>query len=274
MTPQDPDGATVFVVDDHPSVRASLKRLLSTAGLHSEEFASGEEFLPRAAQGITGCVLLDVRMTGLNGVEVLQELTAAGNDIPVIFLTGHADVALTVRAMKAGAIELLTKPFEPTVLLEAVSRALERDRERRGAREELRVYRERFDRLTGREREVMQLVVTGLLNKQVADVLGTAEKTVKVHRGQVMRKMEAASLPALVRMADRLDVSRSGLSGHGASGVNGGFGWQPEIERRPAVERVLDPDPSVVRGDDRAADREPQPRTHAFGGHERFEQAR
>jgi FixJ family two-component response regulator len=137
-------------------VRSSLKRLLTSVDLRCETFGSAADFLPRAAQGITGCVLLDVRMPGLSGLDVQQKLNEAGNDVPIIFLTAYADVALTVRAMKAGAVELLTKPFEAQALLDAVSRALERERTRRTAREELRRYRERFETLTSREREVMQ----------------------------------------------------------------------------------------------------------------------
>ena len=208
LTALDGPGATVFVVDDHPSVRSALNRLLESIGLPCETFASGADFLDRLAYGATGCVLLDVRMPGLSGLDVQQRMIAAGNDLPIIFLTAYADVAMTVRAMKAGAVEVLTKPFEEQPLLDAVQQALARERERRAAREDRRRYRECFETLTMREREVMQLVVRGLLNKQVADMLGTAEKTVKAHRAQVMHKMQAGSLAELVRMVDRSRASR------------------------------------------------------------------
>ena len=208
MTALDATGATVFVVDDHPSVRSALNRLLESIGLPCETFASGADFLDRLRYGATGCVLLDVRMPGLSGLDVQQKMIAEGNDLPIIFLTAYADVAMTVRAMKAGAVEVLTKPFEEQPLLDAVQQALERERERRAAREDRRRYRECFETLTMREREVMQLVVRGLLNKQVADMLGTAEKTVKAHRAQVMHKMQAGSLAELVRMVDRSRARR------------------------------------------------------------------
>ena len=208
MTALDGRGGTVFVVDDHPSVRSALNRLLESIGLPCETFASGADFLERLTDGATGCVLLDVRMPGLSGLDVQQRMIAEGNDLPIIFLTAYADVAMTVRAMKAGAVEVLTKPFEEQPLLDAVQQALERERERREAREDRRRYRECFESLTMREREVMQLVVRGLLNKQVADMLGTAEKTVKAHRAQVMHKMQAGSLAELVRMVDRSRARR------------------------------------------------------------------
>ncbi len=194
----------VFIVDDDASVRNALKRLLTSVSIQCETFGDAREFLGRIDDEMTGCVLLDVRMPGLSGLDLQRLLRERDNDLPIIFVTAYADVPLTVRAMKAGAVEVLTKPVDEHVLLEAVSDALERERDRRTEREELRRCRERFDTLTAREREVMSLVVTGLLNKQIAEVLGTADKTIKVHRGQVMHKMHAESVADLVRMADRL----------------------------------------------------------------------
>jgi FixJ family two-component response regulator len=200
--------ATVFIVDDDPSVRTALRRLLESVGHSCEAFGTATEFLKRAEVGVSGCVLLDVRMPGPSGLDLQRLLKAAGHEIPIIFVTAHADVPLTVRAMKAGAIEVLTKPFDDQSLLDAVQQALERDGTLRRAREEHDRIQHRFDTLTLREREVMGLVVTGLLNKQIAALLGTAEKTVKVHRAQVMHKMGADSVAALVRMADRLQLTK------------------------------------------------------------------
>ena len=195
---------TVFVVDDDPSVRTAVKRLLASVGLQCETFSTAAEFLIRCEYGVSGCLVLDVRMPGASGLDLQRILNQAETDLPVIFVTAHADVPLTVRAMKAGALEVLTKPFDDQALLDAVYQALEQERVRSHDREELHRLRDRFETLTAREREVMALVVTGLLNKQIAGELGTAEKTIKVHRAQVMHKMEADSLAELVRMADRL----------------------------------------------------------------------
>jgi len=200
----------VFVVDDDASVRYAIRRLLESVGLSCETFASAIEFLARVGTTTSGCIVLDVRMPGGSGLELQQKLNDLGCDLPIIFVTGYADVPVTLRAMKAGALDVITKPFEDQVLLDAVTQALERDRVRHAQRVELHGLRTRFETLTAREREVMALVLAGLLNKQAANVLGTAEKTVKVHRGQVMHKMEAASFADLVRMGERLGISRPG----------------------------------------------------------------
>jgi FixJ family two-component response regulator len=200
----------VFVVDDDASVRYAIRRLLESVGVSCETFASALEFLARVGTTTSGCIVLDVRMPGGSGLELQQKLNDLGCDLPIIFVTGYADVPVTLRAMKAGALDVITKPFEDQVLLDAVTQALERDRVRHAQRVELHGLRTRFETLTAREREVMALVLAGLLNKQAANVLGTAEKTVKVHRGQVMHKMEAASFADLVRMGERLGISRPG----------------------------------------------------------------
>jgi FixJ family two-component response regulator len=207
VPPAGPLTSTVYVVDDDASVRTAVRRLLDSVGLPCETFETATAFLKRVEDGVSGCVLLDIRMPGPSGMDLQRMLTAAGHNLPIIFVTGHADVPLTVRAMKAGALEVLTKPFDDQVLLDAVYQALERERIAHIQRDEINLLRTRYETLTAREREVMGLVVTGMLNKQVADALGTVEKTIKVHRAQVMRKMEADSLAELVRMADRLGLS-------------------------------------------------------------------
>ena len=190
----------VFVIDDDVSVRESLELLIQSAGLQPETFASAQAFLSRPRATVPCCLVLDVTLPGLNGLELQQQL-ADRIDMPIIFITGYGDVPMTVRAMKAGAVEFLTKPFRDDVLLDAIRGAVERSRAALRLDSEMRILRNCYGSLTPREREVMALVVSGLLNKQVGGELGISEITVKAHRGQVMRKMKADSLPDLVRMA-------------------------------------------------------------------------
>ncbi len=200
-------GPVVFVVDDDSSVRTAISRLLASVGLPVQDFASAEEFLAQLVCSPAGCLILDVRMPGCSGLELQRRLLEEGYELPVIFISAHADVALTVRAMRAGALQVFTKPFDDQALLDTVYEALVQDRERQSDREGLVDVRSRLSQLTARERQVLTLVVTGMPNKQIASELGTSEKTVKFQRGRVMQKMQAPSLADLVRMADRLAVS-------------------------------------------------------------------
>jgi FixJ family two-component response regulator len=201
------DEPTVFVVDDDPSVRRSVVRLLEASGLRVVGFESGEAFLEYRRPTGPGCVVLDVRMSGMSGLELQRRLSATGRPMAIVFITGHGDVPMSVAAMKGGAVDFLLKPFDDEALLAAIGRAIGRDRAWLLEQQELAVLRARYDRLTPREQQVFALVTAGLLNKQVAAQLGTSEKTIKVHRARVMAKTEAASLADLVRHAERLQIT-------------------------------------------------------------------
>jgi RNA polymerase sigma factor (sigma-70 family) len=199
----------VFVVDDDPSVRRAIKRLIGSVGLQVELFGSAQEFLQGWHSDVPSCLVLDIRLPGISGLDFQRQLAEANIHVPIIFITAHGDIPMTVRAMKAGAVEFLTKPFRDQDLLDAIHVALERDRTRRRQEAEIAILQQRLESLTPREREVLPLVVSGLLNKQIAGEIGTSENTVKVHRSQLMRKMGADSLAELVRLAERIGIPNS-----------------------------------------------------------------
>jgi FixJ family two-component response regulator len=202
----DPD-SIVCVIDDDPSIRRAIKRLVGSVGLEVELFGSAKEFLSSPHPDVPSCIILDVRLPGMSGLDFQREFVRSEISAPIIFITSHGDIPMTVRAMKAGAVEFLPKPFRDQDLLDAVHLALERDRAIRQQKADVLALRERFESLTPREREVLRLVVSGRLNKQIAAAIGTSEATVKVHRSQLTRKMGAGSFAELVRIAEKLDIS-------------------------------------------------------------------
>lgn len=202
------DAPIVFVIDDDLSVRRSTERLIRSIGVEAQTFASAQEFLKSPRPERPACLILDLQLPGLNGMDLQHQLIQTGTHIPIIFITGHGDIPTTVRAMKAGAVEFLTKPFRSRNLLDAVRAAIERDRAASGERSEIKNVRQRYEQLTSREREVLPLVAAGLLNKQIAAELAMTERTVKFHRAHIMQKMCAESFADLVRMAEKLTIAR------------------------------------------------------------------
>jgi FixJ family two-component response regulator len=198
---------TVFIVDDDRSMRQAIQDLVESVGLRAEAYATGQEFLRRQRTSDPSCLVLDVRLPQMSGLDFQRQLADTGVQIPIIFITAHGDIPMSVRALKSGAVEFLTKPFRDQDLLDAIQQALQRDSAARAQQTEIHALEQRFESLTVREREVMTLVVSGMLNKQIAAELGASEATVKIHRGHVMEKMQAGSIVELVRMADKLKVS-------------------------------------------------------------------
>jgi FixJ family two-component response regulator len=201
------DVPTVFIIDDDRGMRQAVQDLVESVGLRAESFATGEEFLSRKRANGPNCLVLDVRLPQMSGLDFQRRLADTGMQIPIIFITAHGDIPMSVRALKSGAVEFLTKPFRDQDLLDAIQQALQRDRQAREQQATLRDLQERYQALTAREREVMTLVVSGMLNKQIASEIGASEATVKIHRGHVMQKMQAGSVVDLVRMADKLKLS-------------------------------------------------------------------